>query len=93
MPIIYEQHTVLQFTKIQFKGKWTLAFGSAWLYTPENNVNEVLVVTQAPDSTKITYLFSNLTDTVLVGYTANIAEIPALCKSSKPGDTTTCGEK
>ncbi|HTE00495.1 MAG TPA: hypothetical protein VK668_14475 [Mucilaginibacter sp.] len=90
MPIVYNPQTALQFTKVQLLGGWFRELGDVCIYWPESAKCEVLVVSQSPTGSEITYRFTNIPDAVYISHNANNIQLSAICVKSTVGDIAKC---
>jgi hypothetical protein len=93
------ERTVLSYVKLDFRGEWEYHFGE-FSFRPVEPEAELVVVTEAPTGTLITYWFIVKrrpdppdggimeTDNVIVPTVENIVYIPERCVRKETGDHT-----
>ena len=85
------QHTVLEFTFIEFDENWKReAWAPGAVYVPIAREGTLWVVTEDRLGNKTTYIFKVQKEMVGVSYSENLVFIPAKCVKREKGDITRC---
>lgn len=87
------EHTVLEFTYIEFQGDWSRAPWMIFAWYKADAAGEVIAVAEGATGAKTTYWYKiPQGDEVWVSYSENLAYIPQRCVRREEGDQTRCRE-
>jgi|GEM_PF-6644125 len=88
-------YTILEYTKIQFRGTWTRSISASGvsIYKAGDPAgSEVIVVGETEAGVLTTYIFIvPVSNEVWANLAENLVQVPGTCRSSYVGDTTKCG--